>query len=261
MTDNFSNNPRRQRIFSAEFPPELNENNKRSSLIENQITEVLQFSEDDFSARLKITDYKSENYLKGETLICLLNLARAENLVYVADLISNKLAGICDKLVRDFLQKKGFGENFIEEAIGELVFEMFTQILERKEKSYDFWEVNFYVSLQRLTKNYLRKHEAKASLTNNFAELSSVENEDEFDFESSLPKFETLTVERKLEIKQILGKMPDEHRRIFHLYYIEDWAQAQIAEVFGFTARTVRNRLKDIEDFLEKFRNSQGGEK
>jgi RNA polymerase sigma factor (sigma-70 family) len=257
LTDNFSQNAKR-RIFSAECPFQLRENYKRSQLVENQIKEVFQFSENDFSSRLQVKDSNSEKYLKGETLVCLLNLARAESLYHIEDLIGAKLARICENLIRKFLKGKGFGENFIEEAVGALVFEMFTQILERKEKSYDFWEVNFYVSLQRLTNGYLRKHGSKANLTDTFSELSTAENEDEFNFESNLPEYENLTAQEKLEIKQILIKMSDEHRKIFILYAADGWTQEQIAEVFGFTARTVRNRLRQIDEFLQSFRSSQG---
>lgn len=260
MTDNFSENSN-QRTFTVEVPADLTGNYKRSLLVENQVKEILQFSENEFSERLQFKDSRSEKYLKGETLVCLLNLARTENLSHIEDLIGAKLARICENLIRKFLKGKKIGEDFIEEAVGELTFEMFTQILERREKSYDFWQVNFYVSLQRLTNSYLRKHSAKANLTHTFSELSSAENEDEFNFESSLPEYENLAIEEKLEIKQILGKMPDEHRKIFILYAVDGWTQEQIAEVFGFTARTVRNRLKQIDEFLRNFRNSKGGGK
>lgn len=253
MTDNLPKKTEK-RIFSAEFPAELNENYRRSPIIENQIKELLCVSEKEFSARLQLKDSRSDNYLKGEILIGLLTLARAENLSRIEDQIAEKLGRICDNLIRKFLKAKGFGENFIEEAVSELTFEMFAQILGRREKSYDFWEVNFFVSLQRLTGGYLRKHGTKARLTATFSELSNAENEDEFNYESNLPEYENLNAQEKLELKQILGKMPDEHRKIFLLYRVEKWTQEQIAEIFGFTARTVRSRLTEIGKFLEQFR-------
>jgi RNA polymerase sigma factor (sigma-70 family) len=256
LTDKFSENPK-QRIFSAEIPPDLRENYKRLPLIENQIREVLQLSGNDFSARLEIKDASSEKYLKGETLIGLLNIARAENLSHIQDSIAAKLARICENLIRKFLRAKGLSESFIEEAVSAIIGGFFGQILERKEKSYDFWEVNFYVSLQRLTTNYLRKRESKSKLTNTFSELSNVET-DEFNYENNLRKPEILSIEKKIEIKEILMKMPDENRKIFILHRVDGWTQEQIAEVFGITARTVRNRLKQIDEFLQNFRSEQG---
>lgn len=256
MTDNPLEKSSR-RNFSAENPPKLNADYERESEIENQIIECLFLSETEFAARLAIRNFKAENYLKGETLVCLLNLARAENQFQIADSITEKLAKVCEKLVRDFLRNKGFGENFIEEAVGETVGKMFVQILERAEKSYEFWEKNFYVSLQRLITNHLRKHSAKAKLTDTFSDLSSAENEGDFDFESSLPKYEALTIEEKFDLKEIVGKMSEENQRIFIFHRIEGWTQEEIAVAFGITARTVRNRLKQIDEYLEDFRRGE----
>ena len=253
MTDNLSNNTN-QRIFSAETPPKLNADYNRETEIENQIIECLHLSEREFAARLAIRNFKSENYLKGETLVYLLGLAQSENQYQIADSIAEKLVKITEKIVRVFLRKRNCDENFIEEAIGEMIGEMFTQILGRGERSYEFWEKNFYVALQRLTTNYLRKHGGRAKLTDTFSELLNAENETEFDFESNLPKYETLTIEEKLAIKEIIGKMSGENRLIFIRYHADEWTQEQIADALGITARTVRNRLKQIGEFLEDFR-------
>lgn len=250
MPENFSNQPE-QRIFSAEKPPELHDGYNRPPEIENQIGEVLQSSERELTARLRS--------LKGETLVCLLTLARAENLPQIEDLIAPRLARIAENIARRFLKAKDFSENFIEEAVGDLVFEMFSQILRRGQKSFDFWEVNFYVALERLTRSFLRKRAAQARATETFSELSGGDGEGEFEFENSLPKFEALTIEEKLEIKDIVAKMPEQTRKIFILYYVEDWKQAQIAEVFTITTRTVRSRLKEADALFKNYLT--GGEK
>ena len=258
MTDTLSNNKNRK-IFVAENPPKLNADYEREAEIENQIIECLRLSEAELAARLAIRNFKAENYLKGETLICLLNLARAENQFQIFDLVAEKLAKVSEKIIRDFLRNSGFDENFIEEAVGETIGKMFVQILERTEKSYEFWEKNFYVSLQRLITNHLRKHGAKANLTKTFSDLSGGEDdENEIDFEGSLPKDETLTIEEKFEVKEIVGKMSEENRQIFIFHRVEGWTQEQIAVAFGITARTVRNRLKQVDEYLEDFR-SRGG--
>lgn len=259
MTDNLSTD-KNQRIFGAATSPALNADYKRSPEIEKQIAECLALSEADFRVRLAINKFNSANFLKGETLVCLLGLAHKGNLFQVGD-IAERLTQICENLVRKFLRSKDSRENFIEEAIGEISGEMLIQILGRAEKSYDFWEVNFYSSLERLTNNYLRKHGAKSRLTDTFSELSNHENENEFDFENRLEDFGTLTIEKKLEIKEILGKMTGENRQIFIFHLVSGWTQEQIAEILGITARTVRNRLKTIDEFLKAFRNDYGGEK
>lgn len=242
------------------MPPALNADYKRSPEIEKQIAECLALSETDFRVRLTVNKFNSADFLKGEILVCLLGLAHEENLFQVRE-IAERLTRICENLVRRFLRAKDTSENFIEEAIGEISAEMLIQILGRTEKSYDFWEVNFYSSLERLTNNYLRKHGAKSRLTDTFSELSNAENVNEFDFESKVEDFGTLTVEKKLEIKEILGKMTDENRQIFIFHRVSGWTQEQIAEVLGITARTVRNRLKIIDEFLKDFRSEYGGEK
>lgn len=257
MPDNFSNSLK-QRIFKAELPPGLKGARERTPEIENQIVECLQFSESELAARLAIADFKLPNYLKGETLICLLGEAYRQDQSHIADMISAKLAKIVEVIAAEYLRKKGFDNFFIEDAIAELIVEMLTQVIGRERDSYDFWEVNFYVALQRLIGGFVKKHETEEKLTATFSELSDGENEDEF--ENIFPNPEKLTIEEKLDIKEILGKLPDTHRRIYLWYHVEEWTQEQIADVLGITARTVRTRLKESEELLRNQRDT-GGEK
>ncbi|CAN5643856.1 hypothetical protein BH20ACI4_BH20ACI4_07870 [soil metagenome] len=259
MTDNLSNNAQ-TRIFETESPAKLKADYERQPEIENQIKEVLQISKTELAARLAIENFRSPDYLKGEILVCLLDLARVENQPLIYDSVADKLARIGNKIIRKLLRGKGFDENFVEEAVGEIIVEMFVQILGRAEKSYDFWEVCFYNSLEKLTNNYLRKHGAKAKSTDTFSDLSNAENENEFDFESNLPNFENLTIEKRFEVKEILTKLSEEDRKIFIFFHAGDWTQAEIAQFFGVTARTIRNRLTQIDEFLKDFRPERENE-
>ena len=253
MSPNLPNIPS-PRLLRAENPPKLHERYTRQPAVEDEIRNCLRLSETELATRLKVTNFRAPEFVKAETLVCLLGLARVENSLRIENLIAAKLAEICDNLGRRFLRSKGLSDNFTEEAVGAATFEMLMQILERNEKSYDFWEVNFYTALQRLLHNYRRKHARESYSTATFSELSDSAGEFETDFENTLPSRETFTVEKKIGVTQILAKMTDEQRRIFIYYYVDSWTQPQIAEVFGVTARTVRNRLSDIDKFLQKFR-------
>lgn len=84
-------------------------------------------------------------------------------------MIVSKLTKIVDKLVRKFLQNKEFDEHYVEEAFARSLTEMIVQILGGQQVGYDFWEVNFYLSFERLTRNRLRKNTDEAKLDNNFS--------------------------------------------------------------------------------------------
>ena len=253
MTDNFSDNPT-TRIFSTEKPPELRAGYERLPEIENQIVECSQLSETEFAEWLAVQDFHSEKFLRAETLICLLNLAHAENLFELENLIAERLFLMCRRRIRKILQDKSFDADFIEETVRDIYAEMIIQNLERTQKSYDFWEVRFYKALTSLVQNHIRKHSAKYRATALFSELST-ENEVEFD----AGKAEDFS--EKIEIretnKKVLEKMPEDLRKIFILYFRDGETQKTIAERLSVTDRTVRNKLEKINKFLDEWRRRE----
>lgn len=257
MTDNLSNNSNR-RIFGAEAPPKLNADYERLPEIETQIEECLRLSETDFRARLAITDRENENFPREETLVCLLSLAHSENLFQIENPICEKLFASCKKRIEKVLRKDSFDENFIEEAVGDIQLQMLRQIFERTEKSYDFWEARFYKALNALISAYRRKHAEKYRATWAFSELSN--DDDETDYENRLIDDEDFSAKREkhLASREILAGMPKDLRQIFILYYVEEETQEAIAEAFGITARTVRNKLRKIGESLDAHRKPQG---
>ena len=256
MTDNLSNTPN-GRIFAVETPPLLSADYKRLPEIEKQIEECLHLSETDFLARLAIADREAEKFLREETLVCLLSLAHSEKLFQIENPVCERLFASCKKRTERVLRKDSFDENFIEEAVDEIQVQMLKQIFERTEKSYDFWEARFYRALNALISVYRRKHAEKYRATALFSELS---NDNEMDYENSLVDDENFSErrEKQLASRQILAQMPKDLRQIFILYYAHEETQEAIAEVFSITARTVRNKLRRIEEFLDARRNPQG---
>ncbi|MGC2238228.1 MAG: sigma-70 family RNA polymerase sigma factor [Pyrinomonadaceae bacterium] len=252
MTDNLSNNTT-QRIFSAETPPKLSANYERLPEIERQIEECLRLSKADFTERLSIIDRQAENFLREETLICLLSLAHSEKLFRIENLICERLFAACEKRIGKVLRNDSFDANFIEDAVGEIRIQMLRQVFERTEKSYDFWEVLFYKALSALISAYRRKHAEKYHATALFSELS---NDDGTDYENRLIDDEDFfdKKEKLLTSRQILAQMPKDLRQICILYYQDEETQGAIAEILGVTARTVRNKLRHIEELFEAHR-------
>ena len=262
MTDNLPDNPAR-RAFGADVAPEIAY--KRLPEVENQITECLQLSEAELLARLTINKRQEKDFLRHETLACLLFLAHRGNLVQIENQVAERLYASCEQRVRKFLKLKNFDENFIETAIGDIQLNMLEQVLERKEKSYDFWEVLFHRTLDALVSGYLHKHGEKRRATNLFAEMSDAADDDgdEADFESNLKSLETLTPDERVDLREVLSKLPEENRKIFVFHYGYGWTQEEIANTLDMTARTVRNRLKQINELTNRWRVTtlEGGEK
>lgn len=254
MTDNFSNKSE-ERIFRAANAPELNSAYNRAPEIENQIAECFRFSADELASRLKIEDYTSEDFLRPETLVCLLSLARAENLAQFENLISQRLFLLCRRRVRRMLREKFNDADFIEEAAHDIYADMINQCLERTEKSYDFWEVRFYQALTALVQNYLRKHAVKRQATLLFTDLSGDE-EREFGEKLEDARDFAKDFETKETSKKVLRRMPEDLRKIFILYFREKETQKAIAERLGVSDRTIRNKLEKIEEFLNEWRDS-----
>lgn len=257
MTDNFSNNFE-QRVFSTETPPAICEKYARLPQVEDQITEVLQLSEDELIERLAVKNRASEKFLREETLVCLLTLAHREKLFRIESIIAEKLFSICEKNVRKSLRDRPFDQDFVEETIGELRWKMLDQFFNRRHESYDFWEKYFYKALKSLLYAHLRKHSGAHLSTDLFSELGGAD--DETDYESNLESGGNLAkdFEAKETGRKILAKMPEDWRKIFVLYYLDGETQRTIAETLGVTDRTVRNKLEKIGEFLSEWRGADG---
>lgn len=256
MTDNLSETTKR-RIFQAATPPKLGADYQRFPEVEKQIEECLRLSESEFRAHLAITNRKDEFFLKEQTLACLLCLAHSEKNFQIENPIFERLSASCEKRIKIVLRQDLFDENFIEEAVGDILLQMLKQIFERGEKSYDFWEVDFYKTLNALIYAYRRKYAKKFRATRLFSEMPK---DEETNYEDRLIDDEKYAdrQERRLVSRKILAEMPKDLRRIFILYYVDEETQKTIAEVFGTTDRTVRNQLKRIETFLDSWRDSPG---
>lgn len=257
MTDNLSDNSNR-RLFRAEVPPKLNAEYERLPHIEKQIEECLMLSEREFLARLAVIDREAEEFLREETLICLLTLAHAENLAQIESLMAQRLSLSYKKRIEKVFRNDSFDQNFIEEAIGDIQYLMLKQIFERTEKSYDFWETRFYKALNALISAYRRKHGEKYRATTLFGERSDDDGKKDFRKLSVEDEDYPGNKEKQLASRQILAKMPKDLQQIFILYYQEKETQEAIAEAFGITTRTVRNKLQRIREFLDTWRDSQG---
>lgn len=260
MTVNLSEN-QKTRIFSADAPPEIAY--ERLPEVENQIKECLRLNEAGLAARLATgNNRQSEGFLREETLCCLLFLAHRENLEPIERQAIERLFIRCERRVRKILELRNYDKIFIETATADLQILMLEQIVARREKSYDFWEARFYKTLTTLIGGYLHKHGKKRQATDLFAEMlpdAAADEEAEADFESNLKSLETLTADERVDLQEVLRKLPDENRKIFIFYYGYEWTQEEIARALGMTARTVRNRLKQIAEFVSPWR--EGGER
>lgn len=254
MTDNLPN--KAQNLFGTKMPPEL-KNYGRLPETENQISEVWDLSETEFIRRLKINDFQHKDFIRAETLACLLNFAHSENLSEIERLIYERLFVICKNRIRKTLRDKNYDEDFIEELTHNVFTDVYRQIIERRQRSYDYWEVRFYQSLKFIVQNFLQKHLPAKDATNLFSEKSG---KDEIPFEETLETTENFA--KNFEIREtnrkILVRMPKDLQKIFILHYRDGETQKRIAESFGISDRTVRNKLVKIAEFLEQWRDSQG---
>jgi len=247
----------KKRIFSVEVPPEL-KNYGRLAETESQINEVWQLPETEFLRRLKITDYRNKDFIRAETLACLLNFAHSENLAEIERLIYERLFIVCKNYVRKMgRDKKIVDEDFIEELARDVFAEVYRQVIERRQKCYDYWEVRFYQPLKFIAQSHLQKHATEYDATELFSEKSG---ENEMPFEETLETNENFA--RDLEIREtnrkILAPMTEDLRKIFIFHYRDGETQKKIAEYLGISDRSVRYKLAEIAKFLDQWRNSQG---
>lgn len=233
--------------------------------VEAQVRRALALEEVVLVAEMQ-HDYKSPAHIKDETL-CYLILERVRACRYeeasaITEVLLRRIAGT----IRQRVVSGGIDERHREDCEGEIVSQLLTELYDVKTDRGDFAQMRFGLYFKRLS--YLVIH--------NFRQLQQCERQaesvistqddraEEIDLLDTLADERALSAEERVLLRDALARLPDTLREPFLLRYFDGWqiesdspTEPSISRRLNVTPRTVRNRLRDAEAILRRWREGK----
>ncbi len=235
----------------------------REPEVEEQVRHLSALPDRARRERLMITDRAHPGFVREEALVYWLRAyhVRADDGVawQIADLLAQRTASH----IRRKLSRWRLSADEKEECARDLFADLCSALF-RHDPAAEFWEVRFWVCLDRRLWNLAQKRQAAAD-----SELRLADREDSEEGGSADPLQQVPDAgpgpETLAEHRDALGTLTENERLALYLRYVEGWPeesenpdQPSVARVLGVTGRTVRNYLRRAEVKLRAWR--QGGE-
>lgn len=202
-----------------------------------------------------VRDHHDPDWVQEETLVALLRIRQRED---DRDAVSRALeiliARTAPKIARQ-IHAWRIPPQHVEDCIGEIQTQMI-EALVSDTKSHEFWEVRFWVCLERRLQTVARRYRNQAD---QIADLSPPEDSEGRDTDplDRLPDSGAITPHQWAEYHEALSLLTERERCAFVLFRGEQWKQSEIAELLGVTDKTVRNLLHRA---AERLRGWSGAE-
>jgi RNA polymerase sigma factor (sigma-70 family) len=233
---------------------------------ERQIADALRVDPAEWPARASIADRAAAGYLQEEALVYLLRVAaRARNTRLVGDL-SEALLRRCASYVHARLWK--LGKDAADDGYNDVVQQLFERILDLDTDRGDFFQVRFWLGLERLTTrafNTLAKEYNRGRQTISISQLAGYNHDDNDDLRTvRAPELDVPSDERFVLIRDALDHVDEPYRTAFLLRHLARWPTEDqdptvqtISTYFGKTSRTIRNWLERAEEQLQQWRGER----
>ncbi|MBS7333130.1 MAG: sigma-70 family RNA polymerase sigma factor [Weeksellaceae bacterium] len=168
------------------------------------------------------------NPIEKIVLLCKKRDRKGQELLYQQ--FSPILFSICLRYADNYEDAQDtFQEGFI------LIFNKIDQY--NFEGSFEGWMKKIMVNLS--LDKYRKNHNFKNNEIDQIPNLSSDEDNDEFDYEYD-------------EILSLIQTLPSQYRQVFNLYVIEDYSHQEIADLLQISVGTSKSNLSRARSFLKQ---------
>jgi RNA polymerase sigma factor (sigma-70 family) len=225
----------------------------REPRVEAQIALMLRSPRNEFWRRARERDHTLPDWLQEETLVGLLRIWERQGDVEAADRIAELLIERTARKIARLIACWKLAPNYVEECTLDIQTGMI-EAFYSSERNHEFWEVRFWVCLERRVNNTVRRYR-------NMMEREAVVKPYEFDDGTETEPLEQLiapepvTAQQRVEISEALALLSEQERIAFVLFNAEQWSQQEIAEHLAVTDRTVRNLLARANKRLAPWRS------
>lgn len=225
----------------------------REPRVTAQINLLLHSPRAEFWRRARQREHTSPDWLQEETLVALLRIWERQGDTQTADRIAELLIDRTARKIARQIACWKLAPQYVEECTLDVQTGMIEAIYSG-ERNHEFWEVRFWVCLERRINNMVRKYRnlmerEQAPPVHDFEDGTQSETLEQ------IAAFESVTTQQRVEINEALALLTEHERLAFVLYNGQQWSQQEIAEHLNVTDRTVRNLLTRAHKRLEPWRN------
>jgi RNA polymerase sigma factor (sigma-70 family) len=224
----------------------------REPRVEAQIRQLLMVSNVEFWRRAEVRDHRSADWIQEETLVGLLRIREREGDTRTADRIAELLIDRTARKIARQIACWKLAPHHADECLQDVQSSLIEAIYSG-ERNHEFWEVRFWVCLERRINNAVRKYH---NVTTRELSLQPMEDEEGHQAER-LEQFQApipVTPQERVEAGEALAVLTENERIAFVLYNGEQWSQQEIADHLQVSDRTVRNLLVRAHKRLEPWR-------
>ena len=229
------------------------EGRTREPEIEAQIRSMLRCEPAGFRYRACLEDRDCAEWVQPETLVGLIRILQRcgemEAAWELVPVLVDRSAGFISKKLGVWRLTPQQKEDCIEEVQHQMVLELFNA-----RAGAEFWEVRFWLCLERRLTDITRRHQARAD--REFSADAPANGEE--GGESPLARMEdehAISAQTRIEIQEALALLTIEERAAFVLWRWHQLSQPEIAAHLGVTDRTVRNLLQRADKRLAQWRS------
>jgi RNA polymerase sigma factor (sigma-70 family) len=233
-----------------ERPPEVEAQLRRAlALEETELVEALRH------------DYKSDEHVKDEALCYLIRERLRGGLHESANALAEILLRRHAGTIRRRVARAGVEERHREDCGGEITTRLLTELFDTDSDRGDFAQVRFGLYFERLSNaviNSFRRIQQREQVA---TVVSAQDDAKEFDRLDTLADDRAPSAEERALARDALARLPKDLREVYILRHFDGWqvesastSEPSICRQLGVTGRTVRNRLREAEAILKRWR-------
>jgi RNA polymerase sigma factor (sigma-70 family) len=236
--------------------------------VEAQVRRALALEEEALIEAIQHSYDESSTHLKDEALCYLirerLRAGHQESANAVTEVLLRRHAGT----VRSRIGRGGVDERHREDCDREIVSQLLIELFDTDSDRSDFAQVRFGLYFERLSNGVISKFRKLQRRERQAESVISTQGDrtEEIDLLDTLADGRALSAEDRALTREALAHLPDHLREVFILRHFTGWqtesnspTEPSISRYLGVTARTVRNRLRDAEASLRRWREGKQG--
>jgi RNA polymerase sigma factor (sigma-70 family) len=220
-----------------------------------QINLLLHTPRTEFWRRARQREHTSPDWIQEEALVALLRIWERQGDAETADRIAELLIERTARKIARQIACWKLAPHYVEECMRDVQAGLIEAIYSN-ERNHEFWEVRFWVCLERRINNAVRRYRSLME-RETAPRIHEFEDGKETETLEMLPELEPVTPHQYAEVSEALALLTEQERLAFVLYNGEQWSQQEIAEHLQVTDRTVRNLLTRANKRLEPWRQDR----
>jgi RNA polymerase sigma factor (sigma-70 family) len=250
-----------QMISTQTTPPRLRPlqtpGRTREATVEAQISRYLHSPAALLWRHAAVRDHHDANWVQEETLVALLRVWHAEGDATLVDrALEILLARSAAKIARQ-VNCWRIPPQHVEDCVSEIQTQMIEALLS-PERGHEFWEVRFWVCLERRIHTTARRYRSQADPIVSLDPIEDSEGHETARLDQIAADC-PVSPHQWAEYHEALSLLTERERCAFVLFRGEQWKQSEIAELLGVTDKTVRNLLHRAAERLKHWSGDDGG--